>query len=129
VKTGTKLGILALVLAVMCAAVWSYHIRQVDIPENRTAFVVVFLAAWALGAAAFVKGTAWYGGVAAGFALFISTLLPFTIAISSQETSARAIQVGDTIPRFTAVDDSGGLFYSDSLHGHIVLIKFFRAHW
>ena len=55
-KTGTKLGILALVVAVSCVAAWNYHIGQVDIPENRTLFVAAFLTAVALGVAAFVEG-------------------------------------------------------------------------
>ncbi len=128
-KTGTKLGILALVVAVACTALWFYQARQVDIPENRTAFVVVFLAAAALGVAAFVKGTSWLGGVAAVVAIFIGSFLPFTVAISRQEVMSNAIQVGDTIPHFTAVDGHGELFDSESLRGHPVLIKFFRAHW
>lgn len=128
-KTGTKLGILALALAVACGALWTYHIRQVTIPEDRTAFVVVFLTAAALGIAAFFKGTNWVGGVPAGIAIFIGLLLPFTIAVSPQKVTASVIKVGDTIPRFTAPDDKGEIFDSKSLHGHLVLIKFFRAHW
>ena len=128
-KTGTKFGILALALAVACGALWIYHIRQVDIPEDRTAFVLVFLSAAALGIAAFFKGTSWVGGVPAGIAIFIGLFLPFTIAVSPQEATASVIKVGDTIPRFTAPDDKGEIFDSKSLHGHLVLIKFFRAHW
>ena len=128
-KTGTKLGILALALAVACGALWIYYIRQVDIPEDRTAFVMVFLSAVALGITAFFKGTNWVGGVSAGLAIFVGMLVPFTIAISSQEVAAGVIKVGDTIPHFTAPDDRGEIFDSSSLHGHLVLIKFFRAHW
>jgi hypothetical protein len=128
-KTGTKLGILALALVVACGALWTYYIRQVDIPEDRTAFVMVFLSAAALGIAAFFKGTNWVGGVSAGIAIFIGVFLPFTIAVSPQEVTASVIKVGDTIPRFTAPDDRGEIFDSSSLHGHLVLIKFFRAHW
>lgn len=128
-RSGAKLGILALVVAVACAALWSYHTRQVAIPEDRTAFVVVFLAAAALGVGALAKGAGWIGGVAAVGAIFIGSLLPFTIAISGQEVAADAIRVGDTIPRFTAVDEHGQVFDSESLRGHPVLMKFFRAHW
>ena len=92
---------------------------------------MVFLSAAALGIAAFIKGTTWVGGVPAGIAIFIGMLLPLTIAISPQEVwlTASVIKVGDTIPRFTAPDDKGEIFDSNSLHGHLVLIKFFRAHW
>ena len=128
-KTGTKLGILALLVAVACGVLCFHQARQVDIPEDRTAYVVVFLAAAALGVAAFVKGTGWLGGVPAALAILIGSFLPFTVAISRQEVVANGIQVGDTIPHFTAVDDQGQLFDSKSLQGHPVLIKFFRAHW
>ena len=128
-KTGTKLGILALVVAVSCVAVWNYHISQVDIPENRALFVAAFLTAVALGGAAFVKGSGWIGGVAAVPAILIGLFFPFTMAISRQEVASDAIQVGDTIPRFTSVDERGEPFDSETLRGHPVLIKFFRAHW
>ena len=128
-KTGTKLGILALAVALATGARWAHQLRQVDIPEDRTAFVVVFLAAAVLGIAALVKGAGWIGRVAAALAIVIGSFLPFTIAISSQEVAANGIQVGQTIPHFTAVDDRGAPFDSGSLHNHPVLMKFFRAHW
>jgi len=64
-KMGTKLGLLALVVAIGCAVLWFYQARLVNIPENRTAFVVVFLTAVALGIAALVKGAGWVGRIAA----------------------------------------------------------------
>ena len=128
-KTGTKLGILSFALALGSAGLWIYLIRQVDIPEDRTAFVVAFLSSAVLGITAFFKGTNWAGGVLAGLAIFIGSLLPFTIAVSPQEVTASVIKLGDTIPHFTAPDDKGEIFDSNSLHGHLVLIKFFRAHW
>jgi cytochrome oxidase Cu insertion factor (SCO1/SenC/PrrC family) len=82
-----------------------------------------------LGFAAFVRGTRWFGGLAAVVAILIGIFLPFTMSISRQEVAAGAIQVGDTIPHFKAVDEFGERFDSASLHGHLVLIKFFRAHW
>lgn len=128
-KTGTKLSILAFALALGSAVLWFYLTRQVNLPENRTLFVVAFLSAAVLGIAAFIKGTSWAGAVPAVLAILIGLFLPFTIAVSPQEVSANVIKVGDTIPHFTAPDDRGELFDSNSLHGHLVLIKFFRAHW
>jgi multisubunit Na+/H+ antiporter MnhB subunit len=129
VKTGTKLGAVAFTLALGSAAVWMSLIRQVDIPEDRTVFVVLFLSAAVLGVVAFFKGTGWAGGFLAALAIFIGSFLPFTIAVSPQEVTSSVIKLGDTIPHFTAPDDSGDIFDSNSLHGHLVLIKFFRAHW
>ena len=128
-KPGTKLGLAALGTAVAVFVAWFAVNRQVGIPEDRTFFVIGFLLAAALGITAFVRGTKWYGGLAAAVAILIGTFLPFTIAISRQEVAAGAIQVGDTIPHFKAVDEFGEWFDSESLHGHLVLIKFFRAHW
>jgi xanthine/uracil/vitamin C permease (AzgA family) len=128
-KTGTKLGLLALAVALGCFVFWFSLAREVDIPENRTAFVVGFLTAVGLGIAAFVKGAGWLGRIAAVVAIFIGMLLPFTVSISEQEMASNVIQVGDTLPSFSAPDDRGELFDSERLRGNPVLIKFFRAHW
>jgi hypothetical protein len=103
--------------------------NRVGVPENRIPFVLAFLSVAGLGFGAFVRGTRWYGGLAALVAIFIGLLIPFTVAISRQEVAPGAIAVGDTIPRFEATDEFGNLFDSESLHGHLLLIKFFRAHW
>jgi hypothetical protein len=128
-KTGTKLGLLALALAVICTAAWFRQANQVDIPENRAGFLVVWLTAVALGVTAFVKRPGWIGGIAAAPAIVIGLFLPFTVSISRQEVATGGIQVGDTLPHFTAPDDRGELFDSASLRGQPVLIKFFRGHW
>jgi hypothetical protein len=128
-KVGTTLGLLAFVVAAVTVALWFRQVNQVDIPENRAAFVAFFLTAAALGVGAFVAGTRWFGAVAAVPAIFVGLFLPFTVAISGQEVAADGIRVGDTIPHFTAVDEHGQLFDSDSLRGHLVLMKFFRGHW
>ena len=128
-KTGTKLGILAFALAIGGGVLWFYLVRQVNLPDNRILFVVAFAAAVILGVAAFFKGTSWAGAIPAVLAILVGAFFNFTIAISPQETGSNAIRVGDTIPRFSAPDDTGEVFDSGSLNGHLVLIKFFRAHW
>ncbi|MCB1691106.1 MAG: hypothetical protein KDI33_21610 [Halioglobus sp.] len=129
-KTGTKLGLAALALAVGTFVFWFYLARQVNLPDNRTGFVLVFLFAVALGVSAYVKGTSIAGGIPPAIAILIGLFLPFTIYVSPQEVeTARVIKVGDTIPHFTASDDKGVMFDSASLSDHLVLIKFFRAHW
>jgi len=129
-KTGTKIGLLALALAFGTVALWSYLIRQVSIPEDKTAFIVAFVSAAVLGVTALVKGTSLPGAVPAVLAVFIGCLLPFTMSIAPQVVVvADVIKVGDTLPHFTAPDDRGQIFDSKSLYGHLVLIKFFRAHW
>ena len=130
VKTGTKLGLVALALAVCTVTLWFYLTRQVNLPDSRTLFVIAFLSAAALGVAAYVKGTSILGGLPPAVAILIGLFLPFTILVSPQTVdTAKIIGVGDTIPHFTAVDGRGEAFDSATLHGHLVLIKFFRAHW
>jgi hypothetical protein len=129
-KTGTKLGLVSMLLALGTAVLWFYLTRQVNLPDDRTPFVVAFLAAAALGVAAYIKGTSLLGGLPPVVGIMIGLLLPFTIYVSPQVLEeGGAIQVGDTIPHFTALDGNGETFDSDSLKGHLVFIKFFRGHW
>jgi hypothetical protein len=128
-KVGTSLGLLAFAVAAVTVMAWFRQINQVDIPENRTAFVVFFLAAAALGVGAFVARTRWFGGVAAVLAIVIGSFFPFTVAISRQEVAANAIRVGDSIPVFSALDENGEIFESKTLAGKPTLVKFFRGHW
>ncbi len=128
-KVGTTLGLLAFAVAAVTVALWFRQINQVDIPENRGAFVCFFLTAAALGVGAFVARARWFGGVAAVLAIIIGSFFPFSVAISRQEVVANGIRVGGTIPHFKAVDDQGELFDSKSLDGQLVLMKFFRGHW
>ena len=122
------IGIAAPVLAIGCTMLWFSQARAVDIPENRTLFVCVWLAAAALGIAALIKA-GWVGRIAALPAIAVGLFLPFTVSISEQILPPDAIRVGDTIPAFSAPDDRGEVFDSARLRGHPVLIKFFRAHW
>ena len=129
-KTGTKIGIAALALAVSTVSYWFYLASQVSLPDDRTPFVVAFLCAAALGVTAYVKGTSLVGAIPPAMAVVIGLFLPFTIYVSPQTLDTeRTIKVGDTIPQFTAIDGHDKPFDSTDLDGHLVLIKFFRAHW
>ncbi len=128
-KTGTKLALAGLVLAIACMALWNGAIRDVDIPANRTLFVIGFLSAAGLGIASYVRSPSWPGRLIALPAIAIGLLVPFTISISEQAVAEGGIQVGDPLPVFASVDDQGKPFDSETLQGHPVLIKFFRAHW
>ena len=128
-KVGTTLGVLGLVVATATVVLWFRRIGEVDIPEDRTTYVIFFLSAVALGVGAFVAGARWFGGVAAVLAIVIGSFFPFTVAISRQEVAANAIQVGGSIPVFSALDENGEVFDSATLAGKPALIKFFRGHW
>jgi hypothetical protein len=129
IKTGTLLGLVALVVALGCTAFWFSQARDVAIPENRSAFVIVWLSALALGITALAKGAGWVGRIAAVVAIIVGLFLPFAVSISRQDVASNAIQVGDMMPSFSAPDDRGEFFDSERLRGNPVLIKFFRAHW
>ncbi len=129
-KTGTKIGLVALIIAVSAAMFWFHLTRQVNLPDDRTGFVLLFLGVAVLGVVAFFKGTSLPGAIPPAIAILIGLFLPFTMHISPQVLdSNKAIQVGDTIPHFTAVTGTGETFDSNALKDHLVLIKFFRAHW
>ena len=130
IKTGTKIGIAAFALALGSAVLWFYMTRTVGLPDSRAGFVIAFVGAAALGLFAYFRGVGILGAVPPALAILIGGFLTFTIYISPQALdNTRAIAVGDTIPQFTAPDGNGEIFDSASLNGHLVLIKFFRAHW
>ena len=129
-KTGTKIGLGALALAIGTTVVWFRMTGTVGLPDSRAAFVVAWLAAVGLGVFAYIKGTSIVGAVPPALGVLISGFLLFTVYISPQALdTTKTIKVGDTIPQFTAPDGNGETFDSSALNGHLVLIKFFRAHW
>ena len=129
-KTGTKIALLAAVIAAATARYWFYLAGEVALPTDRTGFVIVFLGAAALGVYGLIKRTSWLGAIPAVFAIIVGVFLPLTVSVSTQLVERDSvIEVGDVIPQFTSIDGQGQAFDSKSLNGHLVLIKFFRAHW
>jgi hypothetical protein len=125
----TYLGLASLVIIAISIHLWIRALRRVEIPENRGGFAAAWVIAAGLGLAALAGEPGWLGGISAGIAAFASSFLLLTLAIGGQKVASDAIQVGATIPPFTATDEFGETFDSESLAGHPVLIKFFRAHW
>jgi len=123
------LALTSLCISVFSMRLWSLSIKRVEIPQNRNRFVTAWAAAAGLGIVALLGEPGWLGGTLAALGTFSSLFLLFTIAISRQKVGPEAIQVGSTIPVFSAIDENGDPFHSQSLAGHPVLIKFFRAHW
>lgn len=124
------LGPIGCVVFAVASGLWIRALLRLVVPKDRTAYVVAWAAAGVLGFLALVFGD---GGallrVPAWIAVTGGPFLLFTVAISRQVSGANAIAVGDTIPAFAAPNEHGQLVDSASLHGHLVLIKFFRAHW
>jgi len=127
--TDTTMGFASLVVIAISAAVWFRALRRVEIPENRGFFVAAWVVAAVLGVAALVGEPGWLGGVPAAFGVVAAMFFLATVVIGRQKVGDGAIQVGATLPPFTATDENGEIFDSQSLAGHPVLIKFFRGHW
>ena len=124
-----SLGLTSLFIFAFSVYLWIRAIKRVEIPENRIPFIAAWAVAAGMGVMALVGNPGWLGGIAAAIATFGSMFLTFTIAISDQKVGGDAIRVGSPIPEFTALDEHGDTFNSQSLAGHPVLIKFFRGHW
>jgi CHASE2 domain-containing sensor protein len=116
-KLGTRLGFAAFGVAALTMVAWFRQINQVDIPENRIVFAILFLTALVLAISAFVKRTRWFGAI------------PALLAIVIGGFATTGIQVGQTMPEFKALNRKGEWFDSASLDGKPTLIKFFRGHW
>jgi hypothetical protein len=101
----------------------------VAIPKNRGVFLASAVLAAGLGVTALRGEPGWLGGIPAGLGTFASLMFLLLFSISRQKLGDDAIRVGATLPDFTATDEHGQIFDSQSLAGHPVLIKFFRAHW
>lgn len=123
------LGWTALSIIALATRSWIRALTRVEIPKSRGGFVAAWVFAAALGVAALAGEPGWLGGIPAGLALFASAFFLLTVAIGDQKVGDDSIEVGATIPEFTATDEHGQTFDSVSLAGHPVLIKFFRGHW
>jgi hypothetical protein len=123
------LGLASLAVVGISSHLWIRALKRVAIPKNRGGFVAACVVAAGLGVTALAGEPGWLGGIPAGMAVFASTFFLLTVAIGSQKVTDDAIEVGATIPSFTATDEHGQTFDSQSLAGHPALIKFFRGHW
>ncbi|MFP6807463.1 MAG: hypothetical protein VB957_09815 [Pseudomonadales bacterium] len=126
---GTWLGFIAIVMAIGVVLFWFRQANLVALPQDRTLFVVAFVAAAMLGIACFIVGTRWFGGIPAVGAIVVCAFMIGTIYISPQKVADNPVKVGDVIPQFVALNDDGERFNSRELMGTPTLIKFFRAHW
>ncbi len=126
---GQPLGFAALALVAGSMVLWFSRMKAVDIPKDRTPFVVAWAAGALLGLAALVSEPGWLGGGAAGIATLAGTLFTVLVGISRQRVALGAIRVGSALPEFDAPDQHGETFSSAALAGAPVLLKFFRGHW
>lgn len=121
-----NLGLASLLVGLVATGRWFLLAWRVDIPRNPTLFRLAWGAGLVLGIAALVLATndgfaPW--GVGVGIVLLY---LSFT---GAQRADGALVDVGDAMPAFAGVDDTGAEFDSASLVGSRVLLKFFRGHW
>ena len=120
------LGLFSLVVGLVVTARWLQLAWRVDIPRNPTAFRI----AWGVGLLFGVFAVVWNTGD--GFAPWgvgVGLLMLYLSFTGGQRAGEGGLNVGDSLPAFTGVDETGASFDSTSLQGSRVLLKFFRGHW
>ena len=127
--SGALLGILAFLLVAGSMALWTRRIRNVAIPKDRRAYVACWAGGAVLGIIALVQGAGWIGGILAGVAALAGTFFRALVLASPQKAADDAIQVGESLRRFSAIDENGEEFSLAGLADKPVLLKFFRGHW
>jgi hypothetical protein len=120
------LGIASLLIVLATAARWFQRAWRVNIPHDATQFQLLWgiglvLAVISLFLDARSAAAPWGAGLAVLFLYLSST--------GAQRVGGEMIEVGSSLPIFTALDDSGATFDAASLKGSRVLLKFFRGHW
>ncbi|MFK8048099.1 MAG: hypothetical protein AB8B81_06685 [Halioglobus sp.] len=129
VSIAVILACLGLLVFVATTAAWVGRIKRVAIPSNRTGFLASWLTALLLGVASFYNpGAGWLSGVMATVVVLGSGLFLLLYSLGKQG-AGDVINVGDSMPAFTALDENRETFESNTLNGAPILIKFFRGHW
>ena len=123
------LGYLAFVVMAITTTFWIRALQRVEVPDNRSPFVIGSLVAAALGLISLAGAPGWLAATFAGLSIFVAAFYLLTVAIGGQKVGDEAIQTGVTIPHFTALDEHSQIYDSATLAGTPALIKFFRGHW
>ena len=127
--TGIALGVVGFLLVAGAMALWAQRIKRVQIPTDRRGFVACWVGGAALGVLALTQGAGWVGGIPAGIAAVAGTFFSALVYISPQKVADNAVQVGESLRDFTALDENGDDFSIASFAGKPILLKFFRGHW
>ena len=120
---------LSFAIMAVAATFWIRALGRVEIPKNRSAFVVASVVAATLAFVSFTGSPGWLAGSLAGLSLFAAVFFLLTVAIGGQKVGDEAIGVGATVPHFAALDEDSQTYDSAALAGNPALIKFFRGHW
>ena len=119
-------GLIALLVVLATSVVWFWRAFKVDIPPSPIVFAIIWFGSALVGIYAFTQAD---GGAAAVWATGLGFLFLYLVSTGAQKISQESLKVGDRLPAFESVDDTGTPFNSMSLDGKPLLLKFFRGHW
>jgi hypothetical protein len=127
--TGLILAIASLVIVLATWRRWFKTALRQAVPDNLVGFVLAIATGLGLAITAFFKEPGVVGGLLAAAATFMSLFWLLATAAGKQKTGAPTIVVGQPLPAYTALNEDGSSFDSQSLSGAPYLLKFFRGHW
>ena len=127
--TGLFLAIASLVIVLATWRQWFKAALRQAVPDNLAGFVLAMATGLGLAIAAFFNAPGVVGGLLAAAATFMSVFWLLLTAAGKQKTGAAEIVVGQPLPAYTAMNEDGSSFDSQSLSGAPYLLKFFRGHW
>lgn len=127
--TGLIFAIASLVISIAAWARWLKTALRQAVPDNLAGYGLAMVTGLGLGVAAFFNAPGIGGGLIAGVAMFMSLFWLLTAVAGKQKTNTPKIIVGQPLPAYTALNEDGSAFDSQSLNGAPYLLKFFRGHW
>ena len=127
--TGLILAGTAVSLLIGGIAIWMRLIGRVEIDTGRRLPSAMIVAALVLAVVALTQSPGLLGGILAGLTATIGSIAILLQVLAPQSNQVPAVEVGQTLPAFTALDHEGKPFDLASLNGRPILMKFFRGHW
>ncbi len=114
------------------AANWSFYwgtIQAVAVPLRPRAFQLANVVAVVLASLALTNEPGALGAILAAIVIPGGAMTLYLTMASAMPERVAAVDVGQRILDFEAVDADGNKFSSASLAGRPYLLKFFRGHW
>ena len=127
--TGLILAIASLAIVFVTWKRWLKTALRQAVPDNIAGFVLAMATGLGLAITAFFTEPGVVGGLVATAATIMSLFWLLATAAGKQKTGRPKIVVGQPLPAFTALNEDGSSFDSQSLDGAPYLLKFFRGHW
>jgi len=127
--TGLILAIASLLFVLATWTRWLKTALRQAVPDRLVGFALSMTAGLGLAIAAFFSEPGVIGGSLAAVAAFMSLFWLLATAAGKQKTGAPKAIVGQPLPAYTALNEDGSSFDSQSLVGAPYLLKFFRGHW